>query len=168
MSNPEFHQCSTCGYEWKHGMHGGHSCSDTLKAVISAEQQAHAATKQQFAAEREAHAQLQSRCYDQGGTFSNVFDECAALKKELVAEQEAKEAAESRIKASREQEPVWYAVMSIEAPVLNRAIRSLDGAYEYAAGCRENYGGVSVIELYAQPPIPPDSKRRKEGDTGRR
>jgi len=36
MSNPEVCQCGTCGYEWKHGTHGGHSCTDTLSAKISA------------------------------------------------------------------------------------------------------------------------------------
>lgn len=30
MTNPETHTCPTCGYTWKHGRHGGHSCSDRL------------------------------------------------------------------------------------------------------------------------------------------
>lgn len=30
MSNPEFHSCATCGYTWRHGQHGGHSCSQYL------------------------------------------------------------------------------------------------------------------------------------------
>ena len=25
------HTCPTCGYEWQHGKHGGHSCSDRLE-----------------------------------------------------------------------------------------------------------------------------------------
>ncbi len=28
--NPDTHTCYTCGYVWKHGTHGGHSCSDRL------------------------------------------------------------------------------------------------------------------------------------------
>lgn len=26
MSNPEFHTCYRCGYQWRHGQHGGHDC----------------------------------------------------------------------------------------------------------------------------------------------
>lgn len=40
-NNPEFHQCGTCGYEWKHGVHGGHSCTDTLSARLASQQAAH-------------------------------------------------------------------------------------------------------------------------------
>lgn len=32
--NPETHTCPDCGYVWKHGQHGGHSCSKRLKARI--------------------------------------------------------------------------------------------------------------------------------------
>lgn len=31
MSNPEVHICHDCGYQWKHGEHGGHSCAHILK-----------------------------------------------------------------------------------------------------------------------------------------
>jgi hypothetical protein len=34
--NPERHQCSMCGFEWKHGVNGGHSCAETLLANIAA------------------------------------------------------------------------------------------------------------------------------------
>lgn len=34
MSNPEFNTCCTCGYEWRHGQHGGHSCAENLKKEI--------------------------------------------------------------------------------------------------------------------------------------
>lgn len=30
MTNPEFHQCPDCGYKWRHGQHGGHSCKNRL------------------------------------------------------------------------------------------------------------------------------------------
>jgi len=30
MTNPEFHTCPTCGYQWKHGEKGTHSCSSRL------------------------------------------------------------------------------------------------------------------------------------------
>lgn len=36
MGNPTTHTCPTCGYTWKHGKHGGHSCSDNLLEKISA------------------------------------------------------------------------------------------------------------------------------------
>ncbi len=35
MINPETHTCWTCGFTWKHGKHGGHSCSLRLKARIA-------------------------------------------------------------------------------------------------------------------------------------
>lgn len=31
MSNPEVHICPDCGYQWRHGEHGGHSCVHILK-----------------------------------------------------------------------------------------------------------------------------------------
>lgn len=34
MSNPEFHSCCTCGYKWRHGHHGGHSCVERLLEQI--------------------------------------------------------------------------------------------------------------------------------------
>lgn len=34
-TNPETHTCCTCGHQWKHGQHGGHSCSDRLLAHIA-------------------------------------------------------------------------------------------------------------------------------------
>lgn len=34
-SPPKTHQCCTCGYEWKHGEHGGHGCSDYLLKKIA-------------------------------------------------------------------------------------------------------------------------------------
>lgn len=40
------------------------------------------ATKEKLKEEMENHAQLQSRCYDQGGTFSNVFDELSEVRRE--------------------------------------------------------------------------------------
>jgi hypothetical protein len=49
------------------------------------------------------------------------------------------------------QEPLWYAVMSKEAPVINKAVRREDVAQEYADKCRENYSGVEVVPLYASP-----------------
>lgn len=30
--NPETHTCPDCGYTWRHGQHGGHSCTVRLKA----------------------------------------------------------------------------------------------------------------------------------------
>lgn len=39
----------------------------------------------ELGAEREAHEQLQARCFDQGGTFSNVFDEVRNLKRDILA-----------------------------------------------------------------------------------
>lgn len=32
--NPKTHTCYKCGYTWQHGHHGGHSCSDRLKAEL--------------------------------------------------------------------------------------------------------------------------------------
>ena len=32
-SNPETHTCQ-CGHTWKHGAHGGHSCSTYYQATI--------------------------------------------------------------------------------------------------------------------------------------
>lgn len=36
MTNPEFHTCPDCGYQWRHGQHGGHSCAQYLKPRIEA------------------------------------------------------------------------------------------------------------------------------------
>lgn len=33
--NPETHTCPDCGYVWKHGEHGGHSCAVMLKAKVA-------------------------------------------------------------------------------------------------------------------------------------
>ncbi len=33
--NPEFHTCPDCGYQWRHGQHGGHSCVDRLVKEIA-------------------------------------------------------------------------------------------------------------------------------------
>ncbi len=33
--NPELHTCPDCGYQWKHGQHGGHSCVDRLVKEIA-------------------------------------------------------------------------------------------------------------------------------------
>lgn len=30
MTNPEFHTCPDCGYKWRNGQHGGHSCKERL------------------------------------------------------------------------------------------------------------------------------------------
>jgi len=34
MPNPETHSCCTCGYTWKHGHDGSHSCSEHLRAAL--------------------------------------------------------------------------------------------------------------------------------------
>lgn len=31
--NPEFHTCPDCGYQWKHGLNGEHSCTAYLQKV---------------------------------------------------------------------------------------------------------------------------------------
>lgn len=36
MNNPTHHECSSCGYVWAHGQHGGHDCHGRLKAMIEA------------------------------------------------------------------------------------------------------------------------------------
>ena len=62
--------------------------------------------------------------------------------------------------AAPAQEPFWYAVVSEQAPVVDKAIRRLDVAEEYAAQCRPHYPGVEVVPLYratqpaAQPAVP--------------
>ena len=54
------------------------------------------------------------------------------------------------------QEPFWHAVVSEQAPVVDKAIRRLDIAEEYAAQCRPHYPGVEVVSLYrATPPAHP-------------
>jgi len=35
MSNPEFHSCPDCGYQWRHGQHGGHSCLTRIKTEMT-------------------------------------------------------------------------------------------------------------------------------------
>jgi hypothetical protein len=51
------------------------------------------------------------------------------------------------------QEAFWHAVVSKQAPVVDKAIRRLDVADEYAAQCRPHYPGVEVVPLYrATPP----------------
>ena len=34
MSNPETHECPTCGYVWLHGKNGSHNCNVLLLARI--------------------------------------------------------------------------------------------------------------------------------------
>lgn len=34
MRNPKSHSCCDCGYTWRHGQHGGHSCVERLKQQI--------------------------------------------------------------------------------------------------------------------------------------
>ena len=34
MKNPETHTCHKCGYTWKHGHDGSHSCSDRLEKQV--------------------------------------------------------------------------------------------------------------------------------------
>jgi hypothetical protein len=51
-------------------------------------------------------------------------------------------------------EPVWYAVTSKQAPIIDKAIRRLDVAQEYADKCSETYQGVEVIPLYTAAPAP--------------
>lgn len=34
MSNPEYHTCPDCGYQWRHGHNGSHSCVRRLVARV--------------------------------------------------------------------------------------------------------------------------------------
>lgn len=55
------------------------------------------------------------------------------------------------------QEPFLHAVVSKRAPIIDKAIRRLDVAQEYADKCSETYPGVEIIPLYAAPvaqPVP--------------
>ena len=36
MNETVFCRCSTCGYEWKRGQHGGHDCAQILDAHYEA------------------------------------------------------------------------------------------------------------------------------------
>jgi len=64
MSNLEMCQCGTCGYEWKLGVHGGHSCTDTLSARIAALESENSSLKQKlFKAETERGVMIES--YDE-------------------------------------------------------------------------------------------------------
>ena len=36
MPNPETHTCPDCGFTWKHGLNGSHSCSTNLKTLLRA------------------------------------------------------------------------------------------------------------------------------------
>lgn len=46
MSNPTHHTCSTCGYTWRHGLDGSHSCTIYLTREIEL-------LKEQLAVDRE-------------------------------------------------------------------------------------------------------------------
>ena len=35
MENDNICSCTTCGYQWKRGLHGGHSCSESLNKKIN-------------------------------------------------------------------------------------------------------------------------------------
>ena len=35
MPTPETHTCPDCGFTWKHGLNGSHSCSENLRALVS-------------------------------------------------------------------------------------------------------------------------------------
>lgn len=62
-----------------------------------------------------------------------------------------------------EQEAFWHAVVSDIAPVVNKAIRRLDVAEEYAEKCSENYRGVRVVPLYTTPqPSPAPSQQAEQ------
>lgn len=47
-----------------------------------------------------------------------------------------------------ELEAFWYVVVSESAPAINKAIRSLEAAHEYADKCSENWSDVQVLPLY--------------------
>jgi hypothetical protein len=65
MTNPERHKCGTCGYEWKHGAHGGHSCTDTLLANLRATERELEDAKK----DAERYRYLRSRCAEDGGLW---------------------------------------------------------------------------------------------------
>lgn len=51
------------------------------------------------------------------------------------------------------EEPMWHAVISEDAPGINKAIRRADVADEYAQKClRDGYTRVEVVPLYTAPP----------------
>lgn len=35
MNNPEFHECYTCGYKWRHGLDGSHNCPEYMAKTIA-------------------------------------------------------------------------------------------------------------------------------------
>jgi len=85
------------------------------------------------------------------------------LKAQLFLKAISKAVTETAIQKSNEQvEPLWYAVMSETAPIINKAIRSEDVANEYADKCRETYSGVEVIALFAHPPVPTAQPKEPE------
>jgi hypothetical protein len=60
-------------------------------------------------------------------------------------------------------EAFWHAVVSKQAPVVDKAIRRLDVAEDYAAQCRPHYPGVEVVPLYRA--TPPAAQRQWVGLT---
>lgn len=58
------------------------------------------------------------------------------------------------LRAQADAGPFWHAVVSKSAPVIDKAIRRLDVAEEYADKCRENYPDVTVVPLYTHPSLP--------------
>jgi len=75
--------------------------------------------------ESEAHAQLQARCYDQGGTFSNVFDE-------LKSERKRAEAAQARIaeleRSLVEQVDGFQRAKTLSIEVVSQLAKDIDAA----------------------------------------
>ncbi|CAJ0693051.1 hypothetical protein [Ralstonia mannitolilytica] len=61
---------------------------------------------------------------------------------------------EAALRAQADAGPFWHAVVSKSAPVIDKAIRRLDVAEEYADKCRENYPDVTVVPLYTHSSLP--------------
>lgn len=98
--------------------------------------------ERKLADEEERHASLQSRCYDQGGTFSSVFDEVAQLRREL---------AQAREEGRREAVP--------DVDWLSNVIRTADGSHTLGAGALAE----KIVEALLAASPPPASLNAKEG-----
>lgn len=87
--------------------------------------------------------------------FEKAWRESGLIDQPTVAETEAAykgyKLALASLQSPAVQEPFWYAVVSKEAPIINKAIKSEEVAQEYADKCRETYSGIEIVPLYASP-----------------
>lgn len=133
----ETFECPKCGYQWKQGQHGGHSCSDRLLKQL-----------------KDAKIELNSVLVDWNAIVSasgskthvGAVGHFAQMRTELEAVKDERDALRARIEAAEKQEAFACYVGEgfIKYPAMN--IESIKLAAD-----KFKYG---FVELYTMPPMP--------------